>query len=337
MTLPRFNVLIFVALFFLLWFIYFNYRLDKVQLDNQSNRYLPQANSDGTRSGYNPRKVIIYNRVPKTGSTTFTNAVAYDLCKKNGFHSIHLNMTKNRYSMNIVDQRTFVDNVTAWNEVSPAFYHGHVAFVDFTKFGYLNPIYINMVREPLDRLLSHYYFLRYGDNYRIGLKRSRAGNNETFDECVERKKKDCDMKMMWLQIPYFCGTHSFCTEVGSKLALDQAKSNLLNHYLLVGTTDRLIDFIALLEQVLPDFFHGALDHYNTLDENRAHLRYTKKKIPPSEQTLEIVRNDPIYQMEKEFYDFAKSQFEEQWNRVKLKDGSFIPKQFHYEKIKPPLE
>uniref|UniRef100_A0A1I7ZSQ4 Heparan sulfate 2-O-sulfotransferase n=1 Tax=Steinernema glaseri TaxID=37863 RepID=A0A1I7ZSQ4_9BILA len=333
MSLIRFNALISLAIFFALWFIYFHYRLENLQ----SSQYLPQAGADGAGRGYNPRKVIIYNRVPKTGSTTFTNAVAYDLCKKNGFHSIHLNMTKNRYAMNVIDQRSFVDNVTSWTEVIPAFYHGHVAFVDFTKFGYQNPIYVNMVREPLDRLLSHYYFLRYGDNYRIGLRRSRAGNNETFDECIEKKKKDCDMKMMWLQIPYFCGTHSFCSEVGSKQALEEAKYNLLNHYLLVGTTDRLADFIALLEQVLPDFFHGALDHYNSLDENRAHLRYTKKKIPPSAQTLEIVKNNPIYQMEREFFDFAKNQFEEQWSRVAQKDGSFVPKQFHYEKIRPPVE
>lgn len=55
------------------------------------------------------------------------------MCKRNGFHAIHLNMTKNRFMMNPVDQGRFVRNVTSWHERLPALYHGHVAFVDFTK------------------------------------------------------------------------------------------------------------------------------------------------------------------------------------------------------------
>lgn len=27
------------------------------------------------------------------------------------------------------------------------------------------PVYINILRRPLDRLISHYYFIRYGDDF----------------------------------------------------------------------------------------------------------------------------------------------------------------------------
>lgn len=149
-------------------------------------------------------------QIPKTGSTTFTNAIAYDLCKINNFNAIHINTTKNVNNLNLVDEAAFVRNVSTWKERKPAFYHGHLFYVDFTRFGYPNPIYINVVREPLERFVSYYYFLRYGDTYRVGLKRSRAGNNETFDECLQKNGKDCNLEKLWLQIPYFCGNHAFC-------------------------------------------------------------------------------------------------------------------------------
>lgn len=47
--------------------------------------------------------VIIYNRVPKTASTSFTN-IAYDLCGKNRFHVLHINTTRNNPVMSLQDQ-----------------------------------------------------------------------------------------------------------------------------------------------------------------------------------------------------------------------------------------
>lgn len=76
--------------------------------------------------------VVVYNRVPKTGSTSFIN-LAYDLCKKNRFYVLHINITANMHVLSLDNQVEFVRNITAWNEMKPALYHGHMAFLDFSK------------------------------------------------------------------------------------------------------------------------------------------------------------------------------------------------------------
>ncbi len=47
--------------------------------------------------------VVIYNRVPKTGSTSFAG-IAYELCRRNKFIVLHLNVTKNNHVLSVSDQ-----------------------------------------------------------------------------------------------------------------------------------------------------------------------------------------------------------------------------------------
>ncbi|XP_013881378.1 heparan sulfate 2-O-sulfotransferase 1 [Austrofundulus limnaeus] len=279
--------------------------------------------------------VIVYNRVPKTASTSFTN-IAYDLCGKNRYHVLHINTTKNNPVMSIQDQVRFVKNVTEWREMKPAFYHGHVSFLDFTKFGVKRkPIYINVIRDPIERLVSYYYFLRFGDDYRPGLRRRKQGDKKTFDECVAAGGSDCAPEKLWLQIPFFCGHYSECWNVGSQWALDQAKYNLVNEYMLVGVTEELEDFVMMLEAALPRFFRGATDLYKT--GKKSHLRRTSEKKPPTKESIAKLQQSAIWKMENDFYEFALEQFQfVRAHAVREKDGELylLPQNFFYEKIYP---
>ena len=47
--------------------------------------------------------ILIYNRVPKTGSTSFAG-IAYELCYKNKYYVLHVNTTQNVHTLSIPDQ-----------------------------------------------------------------------------------------------------------------------------------------------------------------------------------------------------------------------------------------
>ncbi|CAN9500815.1 unnamed protein product [Ophioblennius macclurei] len=312
-------------------------KLESAIVNREVTEIRHDISEDGPPLTEEDNMIVIYNRVPKTGSTSFTN-IAYDLCKKNQFHVLHINISKNNPVLSLQDQIRLVKNITSWKEKLPGFYHGHLAYLDFSKYGVKDkPLYINVVRDPIERLVSYYYFLRSGDDYRPNVQRWRQGDKQTFDECVSLGGSDCQPEKLWMQIPFFCGHVSECWNVGSRWALEQAKYNLMNHYLLVGVTEELEDFIMVLEAALPRFFKGATELFRT--GNRSHLRKTNEKEPLTEESTAKLQQSDIWKLENEFYQFALEHFHfVRAHAVGEKDGELyiLPQSFFYEKIHPKI-
>eukprot|EP00096_Caligus_rogercresseyi_P015377 TRINITY_DN7823_c0_g1_i1.p1 TRINITY_DN7823_c0_g1~~TRINITY_DN7823_c0_g1_i1.p1 ORF type:complete len:323 (+),score=66.03 TRINITY_DN7823_c0_g1_i1:74-1042(+) len=276
-------------------------------------------------------KLLIYNRIPKTGSTTLMQ-LPYTLCKTLDYSVLMVNISRSSHQLTLHDQMTLMSNITSWQDRLPALYHGHFSFLNFHRLGSpVSPLYINMIRRPLDRLISYYYFLRYGDNYRVNKIRSRMGDKVTFDECVARGLPDCEPKKLWVQVPWFCGHYKKCSDPGSRWALEQAKANVINAYFLVGLTEDLKGFIHVLENTLPQFFKGASSLYEASDSKK-YVRKTRHKDPVSDSTLETLKNTKIWRMENEFYEFVASHYKAMQSELEAQKAS--GKYFHYQKVRP---
>lgn len=147
----------------MVWNIVFFPEYKLVQSHSESRQFYPK---DAIKD--DDDLVVIYNRVPKTGSTSFVG-VAYDLCKKNRFKVLHINITANMHVMSLSNQYKFAQNVTRWQELKPALYHGHMAFLNFERwasiFRTITTILISFSVIVKKFIQFHFYLATYSFCY----------------------------------------------------------------------------------------------------------------------------------------------------------------------------
>jgi len=103
-------------------------------------------------------RAVIFNRVPKCGSTTLERII-----KKQARHRGFVFSRSKDYVNNSIDeveQRRFAEHVTAMAKRGRVVYDRHVLYVNFARFGVPTPAYINLLRDPLRMQVSAYYFWR---------------------------------------------------------------------------------------------------------------------------------------------------------------------------------
>lgn len=89
------------------------------------------------------------------------------LSARNGFTPYHddISLKKQRGAENTFlyteqGRQHYVDMFTKENMTRPYSYVKHLNFLDFTEFNENQPIFINFVRDPVERVVSWYYYIR---------------------------------------------------------------------------------------------------------------------------------------------------------------------------------
>jgi hypothetical protein len=103
-------------------------------------------------------EVIVFNRVPKVGSQMFIELMK-KLAIQNKFRFYRDKPLPNEpVRLEEKYQNYIVEAISDLPQ--PLAYAKHLAYINFSRFDRPNPIYINLVRDPVERVISWFYYIR---------------------------------------------------------------------------------------------------------------------------------------------------------------------------------
>ena len=170
--------------------------------------------------------ILFFNRVEKTGSQSLS-ILLIELAKKLdfAFYRNPESVMPNDISPE-EDQQTLVEELMDAHSDGEAVVHvEHINWINFTQFEAPKPIYINLFRHPIDKVVSGYYYQRHPAIYSYYVRHNpkqklhdRAWFDTSFDDCVRQAKlKECifdshnpfngDWRRLGL---HFCGNKREC-------------------------------------------------------------------------------------------------------------------------------
>ncbi|KAG7465681.1 hypothetical protein MATL_G00156210 [Megalops atlanticus] len=267
---------------------------------------------------------VVYNRVGKCGSRTVVLLLRI-LAERHSFTLVSSDI-HNKTRLTKHEQVDLMRNIS--NIPQPFLFTRHVHFLNFTRFRIEQPVYINIIRDPINRFLSNYFFRRFGDwrGEQNHLIRTPGMKDEEryldINVCILENYPECSNPRLFYIIPYFCGQHPQCREPG-EWALQRAKQNVLESYLLVGILEELEDVLLLLERLLPHFFSDVLSIYKSPEYKKlGNMTGTVRKHTPSLEALQVLYQRMKY--EYDFYAFVRDQFHLLKRKIGLRSVSRPP-------------
>ncbi|XP_071549570.1 uronyl 2-sulfotransferase homolog pip [Panulirus ornatus] len=272
------------------------------------------------------KMTLVFNRVPKVGSQS-TMELLRVLSYKNGF-TFHKDRPQKVENIKLTEreQRRLVQLVDVFRP--PSVYVKHVCYINFTTFNRTQPLYVNMVRDPVERVISWYYYVR-APWYFVERKQafpelplpSSVWLRKDYETCVMKGDQECQYKEGqerpdFAQLTeFFCGQEKKCTGFNTEYALQKAKENVEKNYAVVGVLEELNITLTVLENYVPKFFRGARHLYWNEVQRLSKINRNIYKPPVSQKIKDIVRKN--FTREIEFYEFCKRRLYMQYAALKL--------------------
>ena len=274
-------------------------------------------------------KVLVYNRIPKTGSTAIITLLT--LLGRDRNFALAEGKSFPRH-LDFDEQYDFARRVQ--KAPKPLAIWSHVHFMDLAQldaqaFRGLNPVYLNSVRDPIERLASRFHYHRRpeaeGGNPTAFFKSLRRMEPDSlpknatleswlkknFEECVLSDDPECVFKpgsQRDSPIAYFCGQNPRCLEHDNRWALNKALENIDKFYPVVLVLERFEESLKAAEKILPNFFNGAYNNWLALEK----AQEGKINEGPPRKNISIAVREKMREnlrLEYELYNIALNKIE----------------------------
>ncbi|XP_055843997.1 heparan sulfate 2-O-sulfotransferase pipe isoform X2 [Episyrphus balteatus] len=272
--------------------------------------------------------IVFFNRVAKVGSEAMMELIQI-LKKFNDFEFHPASGTSMNLKLPAIQEH--VETMTQLNEES--IYMKHIGFINFTQFDLQQPIYMNLVRDPVERVISWFYYTRSA--YKNAIYFQKVKNAEVqsldwwkkdFNQCVRSGDHECNYKQYAIkdgvgdyrrQSLFFCGHSRDCLPFNSPTAIQIAKHNVEKYYAVVGTWEDTNVTLTVLEKFIPRYFHGAKLLY-ALNQDKIRKRNKNTRKPKVDDDVrEMIKKN--FTQEYDFYHFCKQRLYKQYISLKLKE------------------
>lgn len=166
---------------------------------------------------------LLFNRVPKVGSEHLIELIRL-LSEQNKF-----GVSRAPFSEPIASQLDEDDQADLAEKIhnmgSPYAYSMHFNYINFRLYDLPQPIYINMVRDPVERVISWFYYRRTPWIAVQTYKFTKQFHNtkfykKTYEQCVQEKDPECvymeganfeqNLANHIKQTLFFCGHDPVC-------------------------------------------------------------------------------------------------------------------------------